>query len=154
MLRFLFKCVHFTCIEAERIGAIRSSFPTLATLWWTLTSALISFDCKSVWRKWSSDSPDNLLSASLSDEISFDRTAKGISLARNIELVFPIALLAFATDNYVRLWDIELRRNCNLCSPDGENWYELRPSHNFQWKAGEGRRSPVFHLPVNLVKYR
>lgn len=63
-----------TCIDAERMGAIRSSLPILATLWWTLTSALISFDCSSVWRKWSSCSPENLLSASVSDASNFDNT--------------------------------------------------------------------------------
>ena len=58
------------------MGAIRSSFPSLATLWWTLTSALISLDCNNVWRNWSSCSPDNLLSASLSDVSNFDKTAQ------------------------------------------------------------------------------
>lgn len=63
-----------TCIEAERIGAIRSSFPSLATLWWTLTSALISLDCNNDWRNCNSCSPDNLLSASLRDVSNFDKT--------------------------------------------------------------------------------
>lgn len=66
-----------TCIELDIIGANFSSFPTLATLLWTETSALISFDSSRVWRKCSSFSLDKL-SASFSDVTSFDNTAKDV----------------------------------------------------------------------------
>lgn len=62
-------------METDRTGANLSSLPILATLWCTLTRALISLDCSSACKNPISSSPDSLL-ASLSEVISLDKTAK------------------------------------------------------------------------------
>lgn len=68
-----------TCIEVDNNGASLSSFPTFATLLCTFTKAFSSFDSSKLRRNSISCASDKL-SASFSDDISFETAREGINI--------------------------------------------------------------------------